>query len=190
MPKTKGGMDNRLEALEKNMEGFRKQMEERESNVSTNLELMWKRMAERDERLNQQMEEIRSTLLSLVNRSILDREEDQGEVLGVGSSGVQQDLPTGQNLQGGDRREFEEDERHWIKRKVELPNFDGNDPNGWLARAEKFFEVYAVKPELKVEMAFVSMEGPPVHWFQCLMSKCPNLTWEKLRAELIKRYYG
>ena len=73
---------------------------------------------------------------------------------------------------------------------MELPNFDGSDPTGWLARAEKFFEVHGVKSELKVSMAFVSMEGPPVHWFQCLTTKSLNLSWEKLRAELLKRYCG
>ena len=43
----------------------------------------------------------------------------------------------------------EEDEdvplRSWVK-KVELPTFEGHDPLGWLARAEKFFEVQQVKP--------------------------------------------
>ena len=51
---------------------------------------------------------------------------------------------------------------------MELPNFDGSEPTGWIARVERFFEVHEVKPELWVGMAFVSMEGAAVHWFQCL----------------------
>ena len=33
--------------------------------------------------------------------------------------------------------------RSWVK-KVELPAFEGNDPLGWLARQEKFFEVHKI----------------------------------------------
>jgi len=36
--------------------------------------------------------------------------------------------------------EEEEETRTWTKR-VELPTFDGVDPQGWLSSAEKFFEV-------------------------------------------------
>ena len=47
-----------------------------------------------------------------------------------------------------------------------------------------------MNPELKVEMAFVSMEGSTVHWFQCLKLRWPNLSWEKFWVELMKRYCG
>ena len=59
--------------------------------------------------------------------------------------------------------EIEEEKKYWLRRKVELPNFDGSDPTGWLIRAEKFFKIHDVKPELKVEMMCVNMEGPTVH---------------------------
>lgn len=36
-----------------------------------------------------------------------------------------------------DIEEEEEVQRHWMKR-VELPNFEGNDPMGWISRAEIF----------------------------------------------------
>ena len=47
MPKTKGAMDNHLKTLEKNMEFFRKMMEEREASANKNMEFMWKRMEDR-----------------------------------------------------------------------------------------------------------------------------------------------
>ena len=52
--------------------------------------------------------------------------------------------------------------RSWIK-KVELPTFEGHDPLGWLARAEKFFEVQQVKTSERLRLAFFSMEGNVVH---------------------------
>lgn len=48
-------------------------------------------------------------------------------------------------------------------KRVKLPNFDGNDPTRWIARAETYIEVQQVKPEVKVQMDFISMEGAAVH---------------------------
>jgi len=42
--------------------------------------------------------------------------------------------------------------RSWVK-KVELPAFEGNDPLGWLARQEKFFEVQKIEPSDKLKLA-------------------------------------
>ena len=90
----------------------------------------------------------------------------------------------------GEEEQADGDKKYWIRRKVELPNFDGSDPLRWLIRAEKFFAIHEVKPDSKVEMACVSMDGPAVHWFQCMKLRWPNLSWEKFRVELMKRYCG
>ena len=90
------------------------------------------------------------------------------------------------NLEPGDE-EWEEEQKQWVKKKVELPNFDGSNPTRWLAQAKKFFKIHDIKPQLGVEMAFVNMEGPAVHWFQCLRLRWPNLSWEKLQTELMIR---
>lgn len=82
------------------------------------------------------------------------------------------------------------DELRMAVKKVELPNFDGTDVDGWISKAEQYFEVQAVRPEVKVQLAFVSMEGSAVHWFRCLRTKNPGLTWEMLTAEMIRRYSG
>lgn len=68
-------------------------------------------------------------------------------------------------MEGGDT-EGEENmaSRSWTK-KVEVPTFEGNGPLGWLAGAEKFFEVQQIKSSEKLRLAFVSMEGNAVHWF-------------------------
>ncbi|KAF2321414.1 hypothetical protein GH714_041007 [Hevea brasiliensis] len=45
-----------------------------------------------------------------------------------------------------------------VAKKVDVPSFDGNDPVGWLARTEQYFEIHGVQNELKVSLALVSME--------------------------------
>lgn len=77
-----------------------------------------------------------------------------------------------------------------VSKKIELPTFDGTDPTGWIGRVEKFFEVHHVESEEKVHSAFVSMDGPVVHWFRFLRKKILTLTWEVLTSEMIKRYCG
>ena len=165
-------MDNRLDVLERNMEALRKTIEERE------------------ERTNQQMEEMRAMFTSFMTRRNEEQDETQFERSGARESGIQSKLHDEKSVHEMEVRELEEEKKWWVRRKVELPNFDGSDPNGWLARAERFFEIHEVRPELKVDMAFVSMEGPAVHWFQCIRLRWPDLNWEKLRSELIKRYCG
>ena len=46
---------------------------------------------------------------------------------------------------------------------MELLNLNGNDPIRWLALVEKFFEIHDVNPKLKVELAFIRIEGLIIH---------------------------
>lgn len=50
-------------------------------------------------------------------------------------------------------------------RKVKLPMLQWNDPLGWIARTEKFFEVHHTGVAKKVQLAFIGMDGPAIHWF-------------------------
>jgi hypothetical protein len=49
--------------------------------------------------------------------------------------------------------------------KVELPAFDGEDPAGWISRAEVNFRVQNTSPEVKTSLARLCMEGPTIHFF-------------------------
>ncbi|KAG6509177.1 hypothetical protein ZIOFF_034568 [Zingiber officinale] len=73
-------------------------------------------------------------------------------------------------------------------KQVELPMFDGWDPMAWITRAEIYFEVHNTSNEVKVKLAYVSMEGYTFHWFNLLNETEVNLTWEKLKPALIARY--
>lgn len=83
----------------------------------------------------------------------------------------------------------EEPRRSWLK-KVVLPAFEGEDPLGWVARAEKFFEVQGVKSTEKLHLAFISMEGNAVHWYQFWRQKAKKASWEEFTAALLRRFGG
>lgn len=67
--------------------------------------------------------------------------------------------------------------------------FKANCPR-WIARAEKFFEVYYKKAAKKLQPTFISMDGPTVHWFQFMRNKMSELTWEGLTKALFQRFEG
>ncbi|XP_057452951.1 uncharacterized protein LOC130744819 [Lotus japonicus] len=79
--------------------------------------------------------------------------------------------------------------RHSVK-KVELPLFDGKDPAGWISRAEVYFRVQEISPEVKVSLAQLSMDGPTIHFYNSLLEAEETLTWERLREALLERYGG
>lgn len=75
-------------------------------------------------------------------------------------------------------------------KKVELPSFDGEDPVGWITRAETYFEVQGTSEEVKIRLAKLSMEGATIHWFNLLRETEDDLTWLKLKQALMERYGG
>ncbi|GAU42077.1 hypothetical protein TSUD_326550 [Trifolium subterraneum] len=75
-------------------------------------------------------------------------------------------------------------------KKVELPLFDGEDPAGWISRAEVYFRVQETRPEVKVNLAQLCMEGATIHFFNSLLNENEGLSWEALKEALLERYGG
>lgn len=50
--------------------------------------------------------------------------------------------------------------------RIELPVFSGKNPSGWISRANQFFRIENIAEDMKLEYAFVAMEGPALHWLQ------------------------
>lgn len=80
------------------------------------------------------------------------------------------------------------DEPTLVSKKIEMPNFDGSDPVGWIVRAKQLFEIQNIFEEHKISLALVSMEGAPLHWLGWLRQRNPQLIWDQLRRELMQRY--
>ncbi|WVY94338.1 hypothetical protein V8G54_033426 [Vigna mungo] len=75
---------------------------------------------------------------------------------------------------GSSEEELDEDQGgaqpNWVKR-VELPTFEGFDPMGWIARAEKVFETQGVIKEENKD-------------------KAKNCSWEGLKEAMVVRFGG
>jgi hypothetical protein len=81
-------------------------------------------------------------------------------------------------------------EFHRSVKKVELPMFNGEDPAGWISRAEVYFRVQGTSPEVKVSLAQLCMEGATIHFFNSLIGEDEGLNWEGLKEALLGRYGG
>ncbi|KAJ9543643.1 hypothetical protein OSB04_023350 [Centaurea solstitialis] len=138
------------------------------NNMGDRVDALEEAMISMEGNLQKSLSEFRETMLADLVK-LLDRQQEPPPVVGV-----------------DDRiNEF----RMAVK-KVELPMFDGDDPVGWITRAEVYFEVQGTPSNVKVKLAKLSMEGATIHWFNLLWATTENLTWERFKQALIERYGG
>ncbi|XP_056699529.1 uncharacterized protein [Spinacia oleracea] len=77
---------------------------------------------------------------------------------------------------------------HWKHRKLDMPLFEGLDPDGWILRGEKYFDFYRLTDQEKLDAAVVSMEGDALRWFTFESRRNPIRTWDELKARVLMKY--
>lgn len=80
-----------------------------------------------------------------------------------------------------------EGRRNW-RNKRDLPVFYGDDPNGWILQAERYFTFYGLSEKEKVESAIVSLEGTALQWFHWEHQRRPIMHWEELQGLVLRRF--
>lgn len=157
----------------------------------THLENVRKDAAEQIAILRKEATENQSKLLNLMSEFTKGREEEdegQGSVGPKKTNSVKtipKAFPSMKPLDGDDLLEFRQS-----MKKIELPSFHGEDPAGWIARAEVYFNVQETREAVRVNLAHLCMEGSTIHFFQSLLNEYEELTWEDLKRELLERYGG
>lgn len=51
-------------------------------------------------------------------------------------------------------------------RKLEMPVFNGEDPDGWIFRAKRYFTMNLLSDWEKIEASAICFEGEPLAWYQ------------------------
>ncbi|XP_057251720.1 uncharacterized protein LOC104883522 isoform X2 [Beta vulgaris subsp. vulgaris] len=104
-----------------------------------------------------------------------------------------------ENRDGGDRNDVGEDDGdgfgggfrgggNWRAKKLDLPVFTGNNPDGWILRAERFFQFYRLTEEEKIEAAVVSLDGDALLWYQWENRRRPISRWPDMKWMLLRRF--
>lgn len=75
-------------------------------------------------------------------------------------------------------------------RKLELPVFSGDDPTGWLFKAEHYFTINGVPECEKVISSAVWMEGMALVWFQWVEARKPRMDWREFQDLLLERFHS
>lgn len=150
--------------------------------------------------------EIRSTITSLKQNSTQQNGdyEAQGTRGEGSSSGLRNQTNGGFGFQGSYTRS-KEGERpegdpggggggmvnnggNWRYRKLDLPVFDGTNPDGWILRAERYFSFYRLNEEEKLEAAVVGFDGDALVWYQWENRRRPIRRWSELRELILQQF--
>ncbi|XP_061364975.1 uncharacterized protein LOC133308371 [Gastrolobium bilobum] len=84
-----------------------------------------------------------------------------------------------------------DDPRSFMKSiRMELPLFNGTDPNSWIFRTELYFGLQQVPDSMKVKLAGMRMEGLAGPWFQWLFNGGSVQSWEQLKLAIRQRFGG
>lgn len=77
---------------------------------------------------------------------------------------------------------------HWRLRKMDLPVFDGSDPDGWLLRVERYFSIYGLTEGEMLEAVVIAMEGDALRWYQWEQKRRPIRLWADLKERILKQF--
>ncbi|KAL5555249.1 hypothetical protein UlMin_037485 [Ulmus minor] len=72
--------------------------------------------------------------------------------------------------------------------KLSFPRFNGDDPTGWIYKAEQYFEFKSIAPEQQVQLASFHLEGIALQWHRWLMKFRGPLTWDEFTKAIQLRF--
>ncbi|KAA0037917.1 ty3-gypsy retrotransposon protein [Cucumis melo var. makuwa] len=73
-------------------------------------------------------------------------------------------------------------------KKLEMPVFNGEDPEGWFYRAEHYFQMHLLNEREKLEIAVVSLEGRGLNWFRWAENRKRFRSWRELKERMYNRF--
>ncbi|XP_062077785.1 uncharacterized protein LOC133782484 [Humulus lupulus] len=73
-------------------------------------------------------------------------------------------------------------------KRLKVPSFNGENPDGWIMQAERFFVCHEYDEEEKVEAAFISFSGDALLWYQYESNKRNIHNWEELKKLLLRHF--
>ena len=72
--------------------------------------------------------------------------------------------------------------------KLEVPRFDGSDPNGWLFRVETFFDYHGTPDDLRLKIVSFHLEGRAAAWFQWVSRNNLLASWPEFVTAVRHRF--
>lgn len=77
---------------------------------------------------------------------------------------------------------------NWRYRKLDMPIFDGSDPDGWILRVERYFAFYFRTKVEMLEAVAVALEGDALRWYRWEQKCRPIRLWADLKAFVLRQF--
>lgn len=74
---------------------------------------------------------------------------------------------------------------NWRFKKLNLPTFNRDKPDGRILSANKFFNFYRRSVEDKLEAAVVAFEDDSLAWYQWEQGRHPITQWVEMKAMIL-----
>lgn len=88
------------------------------------------------------------------------------------------------NKSGGDESS---NVRNKLK-KVEMLVFSGSDPDSWLFRANRYFQIHKLTDSEKLTVMVISFDGATLDWYRSQEECDPFVNWTNLKQRLLVRF--
>ncbi|KAL4385166.1 hypothetical protein GQ457_15G026180 [Hibiscus cannabinus] len=75
-----------------------------------------------------------------------------------------------------------------LKPKIELQLFEGDNPRGWVKKCEKYFAIFGVPEEQKLEVASMYLVGRAETWFDGYIMQKHRVHWHEFTADICHRF--
>ncbi|KAK2984986.1 hypothetical protein RJ640_005754 [Escallonia rubra] len=72
--------------------------------------------------------------------------------------------------------------------KLSFPRFNGNDPRGWVRKAEQYFELCPIHEDYKVPYASIHFDAQAEHWYAAYIKPIEHVDWETFVRDLYARF--
>ncbi|KAL0542645.1 hypothetical protein IC582_008834 [Cucumis melo] len=92
--------------------------------------------------------------------------------------------------EGGERRTDSDEgysDRNKFK-KIEMPVFTGEDPDSWLFRAERYFQIHRLTESEKMLVSTISFDGPALNWYRSQEERNKFVSWSNMKERLLIRF--
>ncbi|KAL5771463.1 hypothetical protein ACOSP7_015617 [Xanthoceras sorbifolium] len=72
--------------------------------------------------------------------------------------------------------------------KLSFPKFNGEDPTGWVYKAEQYFDFKSIAVDQQVQLASFHLEGIALQWYLWFTKFKGPLTWDEFNQVVLQRF--
>ena len=73
-------------------------------------------------------------------------------------------------------------------KKVEMHVFNGEDPNSWPFRVERYFQIHKLIESENLLVSAISFDGPALNWYRSQEERDKFVSWSNLKERMLVRF--